>query len=167
MFHWELCKNFQLDHTNKWHMHKPTSVLENETYKWIIGQTTRPCNKSTKKRTCQILDFAVLADHRVKLKKNEKTDKYLDLARDLKKLWNMKVTRIKIVINALSAVTEGLIKGSGGLGNKRMSGDHTNYCIIELGQNTEKSLGDLRKLAVTKSLVKDYQLTLMRKTPKE
>ena len=38
-------------------------------------------------------------------------------------------------------------KGTGGLGNKRSSGDHPNYCII--GQNTEKSPGDLRKLAVT------------------
>ena len=33
-------------------------------------------------RTCRIVDFAVSADHRVKLKENEKKDKYLDLARD-------------------------------------------------------------------------------------
>ena len=29
------------------------------------------------------MDFAVLADHRIKLKENEKKDKYLDLAREL------------------------------------------------------------------------------------
>ena len=33
--------------------------------------------------------------------------------------------------------------------------------IIENGQNTEKSPGDLRRLAVTQFLVKDHQLTLM------
>ena len=33
-----------------------------------------------------------------------------------------------------------IIKGTGGLGNKRMSGHHPNYYIIENGQNTEKSL---------------------------
>ena len=31
------------------------------------------------------MDFAVPSDHRVKLKKTEKKDKYLDLARELKK----------------------------------------------------------------------------------
>ena len=32
--------------------------------------------------------------------------------------------------------------GSGGLGNKRTSGDHPNYGIVKIDQNTEKSLGD-------------------------
>ena len=41
------------------------------------------------KRTCKIVDFAVLADHRVKLKEGEKTNKYLDRAREMKNLWNM------------------------------------------------------------------------------
>ena len=38
---------------------------------------------------------------------------------------------------------------TGGLGNKRKSGDHPNYSIIEIGQITEKSPEDLRKLEVT------------------
>ena len=62
-------------------------------------------------RTCEIVDFAVPDDHRVKLKENEKKNKYPDLACELKKLWNMKVTFIPIVIFALGIVTEGLIKG--------------------------------------------------------
>ena len=32
--------------------------------------------------TCKIVDFAVPADQRIKLKESEKKDKYLDLARD-------------------------------------------------------------------------------------
>ena len=71
----------------------------------------------------------------------------------------MKVTIIPIVIGALSTVTKGLLKG---LGNKRTSGDHINYCIIE-NQNTGKSPGDLRRLAVTQTPVKNYQFTLMLK----
>ena len=57
------------------------------------------------------MDFAVPADHRVKLKESEKNDKYLDLARELKKLWKMKVTIIPIVIGALGTVTKGLVQG--------------------------------------------------------
>ena len=38
-----------------------------------------------KKRTSKIVDFAVPTDHRIKLKESEKKDKYLNLARELKK----------------------------------------------------------------------------------
>ena len=47
-------------------------------------------------------------DHRIKLKEYEKKDKYLDLARELKKLWNMKVTIVPIVMGAFGTVTKGL-----------------------------------------------------------
>ena len=57
------------------------------------------------------MDFAVLADHRVKWKEGEKKDKYLDLARELKKLWNMTVTVTPIVIGALGSVTKGMVQG--------------------------------------------------------
>ena len=40
-----------------------------------------------------------------------KRDKYLDLAREFKKLWNMKVMMIPIVIGVLSTVTKGLVQG--------------------------------------------------------
>ena len=101
-------------------MHNTKSVLENETHKllWDFGIQTdhlisarRPdliiINK--KKRTCRIMDFAVPANHRVKLKESEKKDEYKDLARESKKLWNMKVTIIRIVISVLGTVTKGLI----------------------------------------------------------
>ena len=63
-----------------------------------------------KKKICKIVDFAAPANHRIKLKECEKRDKYLDLARELKKLWNMAVTIIPIVIGAFGTVTKGLLK---------------------------------------------------------
>ena len=57
------------------------------------------------------MDIAVPADHSIKLKESEKKDEYLNLARELKKLWNMKVTIIPIVIDAFGTVTKGLLKG--------------------------------------------------------
>ena len=77
-------------------MHNPAPVLENDLHKllWDFNIQTdhliparRPdliiINK--KKRTYKIVDFAVPADHRIKQKECEKRDKYLDLARELKK----------------------------------------------------------------------------------
>ena len=57
------------------------------------------------------MDFAVPADYRVKLKESEKRDKIRDLARELKKLWNIKVTVIPIVIGALGTVAKELTQG--------------------------------------------------------
>ena len=37
-------------------------------------------------------------------------DKYLDLARELKKIWHMKVPVIPVVIGAFDTVTKGLLK---------------------------------------------------------
>ena len=54
-----------------------------------------------------MVDFSVPADYKINLKECEKEDKYLDLARELKKLWNMKVTIVPIVIGAFCAITKG------------------------------------------------------------
>ena len=97
-------------------------VLENNTHKFlwdfdihtdhlISARRPDPIIINKKKRTYKIVDFAVPADHRIKLKEHEKRDKYLDLVRELKKLWNMQVTIIPIVIGAFGTVTKGLLKG--------------------------------------------------------
>ena len=105
-------------------MHNPAPVLENATHKllWDFNIQTdhliparRPdliiITKKKKKENCKIVDFAVPADYRIKLIECEKKDKYLDLARELKKLWNMQVTIIPIVIGEFGTVTKGLQKG--------------------------------------------------------
>ena len=121
--HWELWKKLKYDHTNKCNMHNPESFLENEMHKlyWNFEiQTDRHISArrpdliiiiNKKERTCRIVDFAVPADHRVKLKGCEKRDKCLDLTREWKILWNIKVTIIPIVISAFGIVIKGLVQG--------------------------------------------------------
>ena len=59
------------------------------------------------------MDFAVPADHKVKIKVSKKIEKYFDLARVLKKLRNMKVTVVPIVVGALGTVHKDLEKTVG------------------------------------------------------
>ena len=77
-------------------MHNPAPVLKDNTHKllWdfdihtdhlISARKPDLITINKKKRTCKIVDFAVPADHRIKLKECEKKDKYIDLARELKK----------------------------------------------------------------------------------
>ena len=75
-----------------------------------LSQKTRPNNNQQNKRTCRIMDLAVRADHRIKLKECEKRDKYLNLASELKKLWNMKVTIIPIMIGVLGTISKGWVE---------------------------------------------------------
>ena len=127
-----------------------------------LGLTTRPYSnqqQQQKKRTCKIVDFAVPADHRIKLKESEKKDKYLDLAREWKKkqqLWNMKVTIIPIVIGAFGTVTKGLLTGLEDLKFGGLVETIQTNSIVSIGQNTSKSLGESRRLAVTQTREKDH-----------
>ena len=55
-------------------------------------------------------------------------------------------------------------KGTGRLENERTSEHYPNSYITEIGQNIEKSPGNLRRLDVTQTSMKNHQLTLMWKT---
>ena len=71
LIHWEMCKKFKFDHVNKWYMHNPASVLENDTHKLLCDfniQTDHLISARTpnliiinkkKKKICQIVNFAV------------------------------------------------------------------------------------------------------------
>ena len=95
------------------------------------------------------MDLAFPVDHGVKLKEIKKRVQYLDLARELK----------KTVKHESNSDTNGnlctqwshqkIITGTGRFANEWTSGDHPNYSIIKIGQNIQKSPGDLRRLAVT------------------
>ena len=73
----------------------------------------------------------------------------------------MKVTIIPIVIGAFGTVTKGLLKGleDSEVGDQVETTQTT--ALLKTVRNTEKSPGDLRRLAVTQTLVKYHQLTLM------
>ena len=93
VINWEMCKKSKFDHTNKWYMHNPAAVLENNTHKlqWDFDIQTdhrisarRPDLIIIKKKkwNCKIVDFAVSADPWIKLKECEKKDKTVEHAGD-------------------------------------------------------------------------------------
>ena len=126
---WELCKGLEFDLINKWYMHKPESILENDIHKNILdfvrlnpSQKARPRRK--KERTCHLVNFGVAANHRVKKKEKEKIKKYLDLARELKKLWNL---------NGDCNINN----WKGGSRNWKSDGKSRPYRSVDIGLNTE------------------------------
>ena len=64
-----------------------------------------------KKEYIPYSELCVQVNHRVKIKENKKREKYLDLARGLRKLWNMQMMVIPIIIGALRVVAKTLESG--------------------------------------------------------
>ena len=75
VIHWEMCKKFKCDHTNKWYIHNPATVRENDTHKlqWdfeihtdLLIPARRPDliiinNKKKKKKKKKRREFAKLS----------------------------------------------------------------------------------------------------------
>ena len=120
---WELCNKLKFDHTRDKYIYAQHRIcpvekthtllldFELQTDHLILVKRSDLIIKNKGKKTNRYVDLLVPADHRVKLKESEKKDKYLDLAKELRKLWNVKVTFTPIVIGPLDAVTKGQIQG--------------------------------------------------------
>ena len=70
------------------------------------------------------------------------------------------MTVIPIVIGVLGTVTKLLVHRKEGV-EVRGPLETKHYNIVEIGQNTKKSPGNLRRLAITQTPVKTHQLTLV------
>ena len=69
-----------------------------------------------------------------------------------------KLMVISIIIGALSTVTKGLVQGQEDF---EIRGAVETISIIEIGYNTEKNPRNLRRFAVTQTIVKNHRLMLM------
>ena len=69
---------------------------------------TKPCDSQQKKRTWQVVDFALLVDHRVKLKESKKRDRYLDLAREQNNYRTWSWQWHQLLVGALRTISKGL-----------------------------------------------------------
>ena len=110
--HWDVSKVCGFKVKDKWYEHEPEAVMVNDDYRilWDFSIETdhtiearRPDMIVEDRRNshCKIIDFAVPYDNRVDNKEAEKIEKYQDLAREIKRLWNTQVKIIPVVVGAL------------------------------------------------------------------
>ena len=150
VIHNEMFKKFQFDHMNKWYMHNPDSVQENDACPmglWHangspnLGQKTWPHDNQQKKENLQNCGLYCPGwpQNKTEGKWNgelvprpcQGIEKTMEHAGDnyTNRYWCFLYSHQRI------------IKGTGGLGCWRTSWDHPNNIIIEKDQNTEKSPG--------------------------
>ena len=73
----------------------------------------------------------MLFQRTIELKEKEKITKYQDLARELKKQWNMKVRMIPIIVGAFGKVLKSRGKETGGTGDQRKDQHHSDHCTVK------------------------------------
>ena len=95
------------------------------------------------------MDISVPADQMVKLKEGGKKDKYLDLAREWKKMQHECEEKL-IVIDALETVTKEFIMRLGDFEFRGRVETIQTKAFLRLARNTEKNPEDLRRLAVSR-----------------
>ena len=112
----------------QWYEHAPEDVIENEEVK-ILWDVMIQCDREIKarkpdivvvnknERSCAIIDIAIPGDIRVSEKEKEKIERYQELKREIKRMWNIRsITVIPVVVGALGSTSKKLKK-----------------CIVELG----------------------------------
>ena len=125
--HWDLSGKCGFHRNGKWYNHVPESVLENENYKLLWDFSIRTDRNiearrlalvlvDKSKKSCHIIDVAIPEDSGAKEKEAEKVEKYQNLARELRRMWEVKTKVVPIVLGALGTVPlrlKGNLKGIG------------------------------------------------------
>ena len=147
----------------KWlmcHKTKPNQTKPNHTISLNPDQKTRTSFTKQKTKTYHKVDFAVLADHQVKMKESEKK-KYWDLARG-QKLWNMKVTVIPHVVGTTGTVLKNLERILGNWWKWRVTEESEPF-RLQLHQNRLEKTRKPGETCCLSESSKNHLLELLRK----
>ena len=155
-------------------MHNQESVLENDTYKFfwdfdiltdLLISARRPdFIIIIKDRTCRIVDVAVPPWPQSKIETMRKKGLVPWTCKGIEK--TVEHERDDYTnCNWFSCYNHQRISSrTGGFRNNRTGGDCPIFCRVKIYQDTEKSPGDLRRLAVTQTVVENHLLRLLWKT---
>ena len=103
--HWKLCGKYKLKRSEKWYEHAPEGVVENEEVK-ILWDVMIQCDREIKarkpdivvvnknERSCSIINIAIPGDIRISEKEKEKIERYKELKREIKRMWNIRSIKL-------------------------------------------------------------------------
>ena len=106
--HWDLTGKYGFKRNERWYDHVLESVLENNDYKRLWDFSVRTDHEIGARipdlviiikgdERCQITDLAIPEDGRLREQEDEKAEKYQDLAREVRKMWDVRTPLIAVV----------------------------------------------------------------------
>ena len=119
--HWKLCGKYNLKKSEKWYEHSPEIVAENEEVKilWdVMVQSDREIRArkpdiavvNKNERSCVIIDIALPEDIKVSKKEREKIERYQELKREIKRMWNIRSIKVIPVVVRTAGSTSKKLK---------------------------------------------------------
>ena len=94
--HWKFCVKYNLKKSEKWYEHAPERVVEEEfvgcydpMYRQIKARKPDIVVVNKNEKSCAIIDIAIPGDIRVSEKEKEKIERYQELKKEIKRMWNI------------------------------------------------------------------------------
>lgn len=98
--HWNICKAYDIQATDKWYEHQPEQVIDRETVTIIWDmpvhtdreiKANRPdiIVKCKENKSCLLIDVSIPTDKNTSVKVVEKLSKYKDLEIEIERMWGM------------------------------------------------------------------------------
>ena len=114
--HWKLCGKYNLKKSEKWYEHAPEIVVK---ILWdVIVQSDREIRArkpdiavvNKNERSCVIIDIALPEDIKVSKKEREKIERYQELKREIKRMWNIRSIKVIPVVVRTAGSTSKKLK---------------------------------------------------------
>ena len=141
--HWSICKDHDIEITDKWYEHEPETVIHNKdnniTIMWDMPVNTdrtitanRPdiIVKDSVNSTCKLIDMTVPSDRNIALKETEKKCKYKDLELEIQRMWHMKTVVIPVVVGALGTVKKGMVENIKKVSERATTTEIQKICML-------------------------------------
>ena len=97
--HWSICKDHDIEMTDKWYKHQPETVMHNKdnnitimrdmpvnTDRTITANIPDIIVKESVNSTCKLIDMTVPSNRNIALKESEKKSKYKDLELEIQRM---------------------------------------------------------------------------------
>jgi len=112
---WTVCKRVGLQVTDRYCAHVPERILNvtGTTIIWDVPaitdrkiQANRPDTilHDKKRKTCLLIDIALLVDSNVNTKETEKIPKFKDLEIEVSRMWKVRTKIVPVIIAALGTI---------------------------------------------------------------
>ena len=149
--HWSICKDHDIEITDKWYEHEPETVIHNKdnniTIMWDMPvNTDRTANrpgiivKDSVNSTCKLIEWTVPSDRNIALKEIERKSKYKDLELEIHKMWHKETVVIPVVVGALGTVKKGMVENIKKVSERTTVTEIQKICILGSARIVRKVL---------------------------
>ena len=134
--HWNICKDHDIEITDKWYERKPETVTHNKHNNTIIITVVKDSVNST----CKLIDMTIPSDGNIALKEIGKKSKYKDLELETQRMWHVKTEVTPVVVGVLGTVKKGMVENIKKESERATVTETQTICMLGSAQSSGRCL---------------------------